>query len=294
METHSQAAVADAVNAACHAAKAGVHLYNAVCEAPGVLDARQRRGMFGLGTHLAGDPTAADHDCIAIDLMLNFVGSSAMSPDDHLNVVKHLIRERETRPAPKPCRPLASTDDIALCLASDAAALVRLSVFRVACSGANLDILFRLAQEGDTEGERSIPIRLLLDAQEPTGLAISAARIVLRVFVTAHWTQLVAGATGQQWAESYDAILAAARSDIQSMMASIRAEVESPTLDPAIASPASYLARELSNIAHNVAGEVNKGDSSTPDSIAEYASTVADLAAETAEANDRAMKAILT
>ena len=87
MNADTEAAVAAAINAACDAAKAGVHLYNAVCEVPGVLDARQRRGLFGLGKHLAGDPTAADHDCIAIDLMLNFIDSSAMSPDERYNTI---------------------------------------------------------------------------------------------------------------------------------------------------------------------------------------------------------------
>ena len=294
MGTHIQAAVADAINAACYAAKAGVRLYNAVCEAPGVLDARQQRGLFGLGKHLAGDPTAADYDCIAIDLMLNFVGSSAMSPDERYNLVGHLSQEASARLEPKPGRLLASTEDIALCLAFDAAALIRLSVFRVARSAANLDVALEWAQEGDTEGEQAIPIRLLLDAQEPVGLAISAARIVLRVFVNSHRAQLIAGVSGQQWAVSYDAMLAAARSDIQSMMASIRAVIESPTPDPSLASPAPYLARELSNIAHNVADEVNTRDSSTLGSVAENASTVADLAAEAAEAYDTALKTVLT
>ena len=293
MNADTEAAVAAAINAACDAAKAGVHLYNAVCEVPGVLDARQRRGLFGLGKHLAGDPTAADHDCIAIDLMLNFIDSSAMSPDERYNLVGHLSQEASARPAPKPGRLLASTEDIALCLAFDAAALVRLSVFRVARSAANLDMALEWAQEGDTEGERAIPIRLLLDAQEPVGLAISAARIALRVFVNSHRTHLIAGVEGQQWAVGYDSMLAAARSDIQRMMASIRADIESPTPDPALASPASYLAKELATIAHNVAEEVNARDGSTLGSIAESASAVANLAAETAEAYDTARKAIL-
>ena len=287
-------AVAAAIYAANDASKAGVRLYNAVCEVPGVQEARQRRGLFGVGEYLAGDPTAADHDSIAVDLMLNFIGSSAMSPDERHNLVGHLSQEASARPAPKPGRPLASTEDIALCLAIDAAALIRLSVFRVACSAANLDMALEWAKEGDTEGEQAIPIRLLLDAQEPVGLAISAARIVLRVFVDSHRTQLIAGVSGQQWAVSYDALLSAARSDIQSMMASIRAVIESPTPDPALASPATYLARELSNIAHNVANEVNTRDSITLGSIAENASAVADLAAETAEAYDTALRAILT
>lgn len=294
MNAHTEAAVAAAINAACDAAKAGVHLYNAVCEVPGVLDARQRRGLFGLGKHLAGDPTAADHDCIAIDLMLNFIDSSAMSPDERYNLVGHLSQEASARPTPKPGRPLASTEDIALCLAFDAAALVRLSVFRVARSAANLDMASECAQEGDTEGERAIPIRLLLHAQEPVGLAISATRIALRVFVNSHRTHLIAGVSGQQWAVSYDAMLAAARSDIQRMMASIRGAVESPTPDPELASPASYLAKELATIARKVSEEVNARDSSSLDSISEDACAVADLAAETAEAYDKALKAILT
>ena len=134
MNADTEAAVAAAINAACDAAKAGVHLYNAVCEVPGVLDARQRRGLFGLGKHLAGDPTAADHDCIAIDLMLNFIDSSAMSPDERYNLVGHLSQEASARPAPKPGRPLASREDIALYLAIDAAALIRSSVIRVLLS----------------------------------------------------------------------------------------------------------------------------------------------------------------
>ena len=274
-------------------AKASVRLYNAVCEAPGVSDARQRRGLFGLGKHLAGDPTAADHDCIAVDLILNFIGSSAMSSDDRMNLVNHSSQEALARPAPQPCRPLASTDDIALCLALDAASLSRSNV-GLTFGAANLDIAFELEREGDTEGERAIPIRLFLDAHAPVGIALGATRIALRVFVNSHRTQLITGASGQQWAVSYDAMLAAARSDIQSMMASIRAATESPTPDPALASPASYLARELSSIAHNVADEVNTRDSSTLGSIAENASTVADLAAEAAEAHYTALRAILT
>ena len=262
-----------------------------MCESPGVLDARQRRGLLGLGKYLAGDPTAADCDCVAIDLLLNSVGSSAMSPDERYNLVGHLSQEASARPEPKPCKPLASTEVLALCLALDSAALIRLSVFRVARSAANLDMALEWAQEGDTEAEQAIPIRLLLDAQEPVGLAISATRIGLRIFVNSHRTQLIAGASGQQWAVGYDAMLAAARSDMQSMVASIRA---APTPDPALASPASYLARELSSIAHNVADEVNTRDSSTLGSIAENASTVADLSAEAAEAYDTALRAILT
>ncbi len=293
MEAHTQGAIASAIISACDAATTGVRLYHSVCEIPAVQDARQRRRLLGFGRHLAGDPTAADQDCTSIDLILNFVGSSAMSPYDHLNVLKHLILEREGRPEPEDGKPLTSTDDFALCLASDAAALVRLSVFRVACSCANLDIIFRLAREGDTEGKESIPIRLLLDAQEPTGLVISATRIVLRVLVGSNRTQLIAGTSSQQWAASYDAILDAARLDIQSMMASIRAVIESPTPDPTIASPASYLAREISNIAHNVADEVNKRDSSILGSIAKDASLVADLAAKAAGEYDTALRAVL-
>ena len=94
-------------------------------------------------------------------------------------------------------------------------------------------------------------------------------------------------------AVGYDSMLAAARSDIQRMMTSIREDIASPTPDPALASPAPYLAKELATIAHNVAEEVNARDSSSLGSIAENASAVADLAAETAEAYDTAREAIL-
>ena len=285
MEAHTQAAVADAINAACHAAKAGVRLYNAVCEAPGVLDARQRRGLFGLGKHLAGDPTAADHDCIAVDLMLNFIGNSAMSSDDRMNLVNHLTQEAVARSAPQPCRPLASTDDIALCLALDAAAFIRTNI-GLALGAAHVDLEFELAQRRDTDG-RGIAIPLLLNAHIPVGLALGATRIALRVGLDPR-TQ---GAyLGRQLCCEYDAALAALDSDTQHMMASIRADIESPTPDPELASPGSYLAKEFANIVHNVTMVVGSAHAS----IAENASAVAHLAAKTAEANDTALKAILT
>ena len=294
MEAHTETTVIAAINAACDAAKAGVRLYNAVCDVPGVLGARQRRGLFGLGKHLAGNSTAADLDCIAVDFMLTFIGNSAaMSPDERYDLVGYLSQEASARPAPQPCRPLASTDDIALCLALDAAALVRLSIFRVARSAANLDMALEWAQEGDTEGERAIPVRLLLDAHEPVGLAISATRVALRVFLNLNRTHHIVIAD-QQLAVGYDSIFAAARLDIQNMMVSIRADIASPTLDPAVASTAPYLAKELATIAHNVAGEVSARDSSILGSIAENAGAVANLAAETSEAYDTALKSILT
>ena len=258
------------------------------------MDARQQRGLFGLGKHLAGNPTAADHDCIAIDLMVNFIGTSAMSPGERYNLVDHLSQEASARPAPQPCRPLASTDDIALCLALDAAALIR-SNMGLAFGAANLDVALEWAQEGDTEGKRAIPIRLLLDAHAPVGLALGASRIALRVTLD---PQTKGAYLGRQLCYQYDAALAALGSDIQRMMVSIRAEIESPRPNPAPASPASYLAKELANIAHNVAdlSRITKGarDGNALDSIAENASAVANLAAETAEAYDTARKAILT
>ena len=86
----------------------------------------------------------------------------------------------------------------------------------------------------------------------------------------------------RQWAVGYDSMLTAARSDIQPMMASIRAAIESSTPGPALASPASYLANELAKIASGVGQQVNARDSRILGSIAEDASAVTDLAAETA------------
>ena len=291
MEAH---AIAAAINTACDATKAGVHLYNAVCEAPGVLDARQRRGLLGLGKHLAGDPIAADHDCIAVELVLNFVGNSAMSSDDRMNLVNHLTQEAVARSAPQPCRPLASTDGIALCLALDAAAFIRTNM-SFALGAANLDVALEWAQEGDPESWRAIPLRLLLDAHAPVGLALGASRIALRVALD---PETKGAYLGRQLCHQYDDALTALGSDIQRMMVSIRANIESPSLDPALASPASYLAKELANISHNVANlsGVSRGarGSNALDSIAENASAVADLAAEAAEAYDAARKAMLT
>ena len=271
MEAHTETAVAAAINAACDAAQAGVDLYNAVCDAPGVLDARQRRGLFGLGKHLAGDPTGADRDCIAIEVVLNFIGSSAMSSDDRMNLVNHLTQEAVARSAPQPCRPLASTDDIALCLALDAAAFIRTNM-GLTLGAAHVDLEFELAQRRDTDG-RGIAIPLLLDAHVPVGLALGATRIALRVCLDPR----TRGAyLGRQLCSQYDAAFAVLNSNVQAMMASIRADMESPTLDPALASPASYLAKEFANIVHNVTMVVGNAHAS----IAENASAVAHLAAK--------------
>ena len=292
MEARTETAVVAAINTACETAKAGLRLYDTVCEVPGVLDARQRRGLFGLGKRQVGNPSDADHDYVTTDLLLNFIGGSGMSTEVRYNLFSNLSQEVLARPAPQPCRPLASTDDITLCLALDAAVHIRSNI-GFALGVANLDVALEWAQEGDHEANRAIPIRLLLDSHAPVGLAISATRIAMRVFVNSHRTHLMAGVSGQQWAAVYDSMIAAAGSDIQRMMASIRADVGSTTLDPTPASTAPYLAKEFATIAHNVAEEVNARSNSVTDSIAESASTVASLASETAAAYDTAIKAIL-
>lgn len=148
MNEASQRAVATVVAAASRAAEAAIHLYDAVCDSPGVQSSRQRRGLFGFGKHLAGDPTVADLDRISISSMLVFIGiGGAVSIDDRMNSVSYLAQEGLVRLAPLPCRPLASTDDISLCLALDAAALVR-GTMELAFSAANLDIAFDWAEEG--------------------------------------------------------------------------------------------------------------------------------------------------
>ena len=221
MEPHTETAVAAAINVACDAAKAGVRLYNAVCEVPGVLEARQRRGLFGLGKHLAGNPTAADHDCFAIDLMLTFIGNSAMSPDERHDLVDYLSLEASARPAPQPCRPLASTDDIALCLALDVAALIRSNI-GLALGVAYLDVALEWAQEGDSEGKQAIPLRLLLDAYAPVSLALGATRIALRVALD---PRTKGASLGRQLCDQYDAAIAALSSDIRLRISSIRVDI---------------------------------------------------------------------
>lgn len=293
MDEASESAVAAAVAAANRAAEAAASVYDAICEAPQVQEARQRRGLFGLGKYLVGDPTASDLDRCGIDLILGSIGiRGAVSLDDRMSTVHHLAQEGLTRPAPMPCRPLASTDDVSLCLALDAAALVRANI-ELAFSAANLAMAYEWAQEGDSGGERAIASRLSLDTHTPVGIALGATRIAVRVFLSQHRPKpYTPGAPDEQTADGYDAMFAAAASDVVRMMAATRSGTNYLTHDPMLSSEASYLAREIAKIAQSAATESSEPHDSALTPIGTVATVAADLAAETAEAYEAARKAM--
>ena len=250
--------------------------------------ARRRRGLLGLGKNLTGDPNASDLDRMAIDLILLFIGRGETIPfDDRMNAVYSLGQEALARPSPPPSKPMASTDDIALCLAIDAAALIRVAV-ELALSAANLDIASEWAEEGDANADRAIATRLNLDIHAPVGVAFGATRIAVRVFVARHRPTF--------WQHDYDTLLEAARFDIRRIHANARSDTED-TVGPTLGLAASYLAGELAKIAHNTALEAGQDDGGTlaPTviAIADIASEAADLATEAAEAYEAARKAML-
>ena len=212
-----------AVVAADRAATAAMYAYDAVCKEPVVLEARQRRSLLGLGRNLAGDPNAADLDRMAVELILLFIGKGGMIPfDDRLNGVFALGQEALARAAPPPSKRMASADDLELCLAIDAAALVRVAI-ELALGAANLDIARELAEQGDADADRAIATRLAMDIHAPVGVAFGATRIASG----SSWLGIVLPHTAVGAAEDGDGALAPAvigMADIASDAADLAAE----------------------------------------------------------------------
>lgn len=297
MDNMSELAVAAAVLAAARAATAAARVYDAVCKEPGVLAARRRRGLMGLGKHLTGDPNASDLDRNAIDLVLLFIGRGETTPlDDRINTVYHLGQEALARPTPPARKPIASTDDIALCLALDTAALIRVAV-ELALGATNLDIASEWAGEGDADADRAIATRLTLDIHTPVGLAFGATCITTRIFVARHRLALRKASRMGPDVHAYDTILEAAASNILRIHVCARSDNANAGLDPTLGPAASHLASELANIAHNAAVGAGEDDSVLAPSviaIGHIASDAVNLAAEAAEAYEVACKAMLS
>ena len=298
MNAASERAVADAVAASRATVTAAVRAYDTVCDEPTVLAARQRRGLLGLGKQLAGNPNASDVDRTSIDVMLGFIGAWGGIPiDDRMNIVSSFAQEAFTRPALPHSKPIASTDDLALCIALDAAALIRLTT-ELVFNTASLDIAVAWAEEGDTDADRVIATRLTMDTHTPIGIALGAVRMPCRISLAQRRPgHSFPGASGPRpVARGYDDIFQAAASDLLRIYTATRSEIEAVALDPTLGPEASYLAGEIANIAHNVAAEASEFDGGglapTFIDIAKTASAVAGLAAETAAAYETARKAM--
>ena len=84
MNDRSKHAVAEAVVKSRAAAETAVlRVYEALCAETSITTARQRRGLLGLGKHLAGNPNDLNRDHVDIYRMLGFIDNlRATSLDD--------------------------------------------------------------------------------------------------------------------------------------------------------------------------------------------------------------------
>ena len=228
--------------------------------------------------------------------MLGFIGTwGGISLDDQANAISLLAQEALARPAPPPWKPIASTDDLALGIALDAAALIR-GTLELAFNTANLEIAATWAAEGDTDADSAIATRLTMDTHTPIVTALGTARIAARIFL-AHLAKMHPGwSVRADVAQSYDDIFRGAVSDMLRIQAATRSDTEAIALDPTLGPEASYLVGEIANIARSAAAEASEysggGLAPTFMDIGNAASVAADFAAKAAEANEAARVAM--
>ena len=285
MNSETKQAVAAVVAAAIRTVEAAAHVYDTVGLYPAVQLARCRRGFWGLGKQLVGDTNTSDLDRRDIDLMLAMITQKVGSLDLRADAIFRRSRQAMGRPAPKPAKPLASRDDIGLCLALDANALNRATV-ELAMNAANLDLAVEWAEEGDAKADYAIATRLSIDTHSPPTIALGAPCVAVRVLVK----ELPA------LSDTYDAGFEIAASSILRNHAIARGTAEIRSGYPVLETEPSIVARDLADTALSAAAEVNahRNGSFGPmmRAIVDSASITAGLAAETAEAYEAARKAM--
>lgn len=277
-----------AVAAAVHAVESAADLYEAICKTPVVMAARQRRGLLGLGKHLAGDPNAADADHVSIEAMLGCIyAGEGMPIDDRLNVLHYLYQEGLARSGPEDYKPIGANDDIGLSLALDAAGLIRVTM-ELAFNTASLSAATELGEEGAGGAEQVIATRLALDAHSAPTLGLFAARIAVRISVGRN---LAIG-------PAYDGVFRASMLDLYHIVAAARADVgtEAATESDSRPNPSS-LSQGFAETAERTTAIALNYPKGTPFSslfpIAERASDTASLAAKATEACQEARMAVL-